>query len=727
MRAFLLFVFVSLFFAVKSRGQISQGGFPQEFIHLKSSTIPVVDMPEFNFGRTKNSVVEEQPDSMMLKPFKFAHAFQVSLTPANSGEWFALENGIFCWKLKIRSKGAKSINLIFDHFKLPENTRLFLFNENKSSLLGAFTSANNKVSGKFAVSPVSGDEIIIQYETLSKKNDEIPFEIKSVNHDFVGIMEKSNRRPLGRIAGECNVDVNCDLGNDWSEVKNSVCRIIVNGVEICTGALINNTAEDSKPYIISAAHCYDEWKYAKTSVYVFNYESPFCAPLDGDPQHSVSGAIMRAQFDSLDFALAELSLVPPPNFRPYFAGWDRSANLRDSSVAIHHPQGDIKKIARDNDSPLISDFINGYTKRGFLKILRWDSGVTEVGSSGGPLFNSSKQIIGTLTGGLASCSNPVKDYFERFSLSWDYKKDTTKQLKYWLDPVGAGVELLKGKHFYKEKEYCAAFTNLNNDDKYKLVKIETKGKAPHGYWGGTNSTGITEFVERFSICGSEQLDGVALGVGLLKRANYNTTSEIAIKVYNGGKLPEKLIYSKKVLIRNLVEDAMNYIGFDEVVEPGDTFFVGFELSNMQPLDSFAVYQSLRAANTNNHFVYKHQGNWRSFEEEMLGYNSMVNVFELVACNIKDMQSDTPIVDTPMKILIFPNPSNGILTVVAGKEIDEKDISVVNLIGQNILYKLSRISECKVKINLAGNVPGVYFVCFNNGSNFVSKKISFVPW
>ena len=142
----------------------------------------------------------------------------------------------------------------------------FIYNKNKNAVLGAFTAFNNKASGKFAVAPVAGDEITVQYETRLKDTENIPFVIKSVNHDYIGILEKSDRRPLGRTAGACNIDINCDLGDAWSEVKNSVCRMIVNGVEICSGALINNTAEDQKPYIISAAHCYDEWKYAETSV-----------------------------------------------------------------------------------------------------------------------------------------------------------------------------------------------------------------------------------------------------------------------------------------------------------------------------------------------------------------------------------------------------------------------------------------------------------------------------
>jgi lysyl endopeptidase len=143
MRAFFLFVFYSLFFSIISWGQISQGGFPREVMPLKSAGIPVIDMPAFNNLLLEKSTDKELLEGNNLKPFKFAHAFPVSFNTNNSGEWFLAENGFYCWKLKIRSKGAKSINLIFDQFKLPNSARLFIFNKNENQILGAFTSENN--------------------------------------------------------------------------------------------------------------------------------------------------------------------------------------------------------------------------------------------------------------------------------------------------------------------------------------------------------------------------------------------------------------------------------------------------------------------------------------------------------------------------------------------------------------------------------------------------------
>ncbi|MEN8115805.1 MAG: T9SS type A sorting domain-containing protein [Bacteroidota bacterium] len=725
MRFIFLIVLSIVFIWNSAQGQISEGGFPVGITTLKSAEVPVIEMPAFNPGVNKSLAEQDISSENRLKPFKFAHTFEVNMSPANSGNWFINIEGHNIWKLKIRSAGAKSLNLIFDNFRLPQNARLFLYNEKENYYLGAFSSVNNKASGKFAVSPVAGDEITIQYEVPATLGTPDNFEIIRVNHDYVGIL-KSERRPLGITAGACNVDINCEIGDNWNELKNSVCRLIVDGREICSGTLINNTSEDEKPYIISAAHCYDEWDYAETTVYTFNYESPYCAPLDGDPSNSISGALMKAQFDSLDFALVELSLVPPPSFRPYYAGWDRSSNLPDSAVSIHHPQGDIKKIAFENDPVVHSNFNSKYTQNGFIKVPKWDDGVTEVGSSGGPLFNTDKNIIGTLTGGAAVCDNPVNDFYSRFDMQWDYKSDSSKQLKFWLDPVKSGVETVFGKLYNTDDDLCKAFTNLTDYDEHSNVVLKSSGEFS-GYWGGTNGAGITEFVERFYIPGNETLDGVSIGVGKIDLQSGGEDSKITVNVYNGKKLPETLIYSKVVSINTFAEDAMNYIQFDEFFEPADTFFVGFGLTGIQPQDTFVIYQSLRKeADAVNQFYFKLNDEWNNFKASNEDNNAIVNVMELVACNYDDQINDTQVVEIPETVWIYPNPTYGNLTLASDQKIVPETISVYNTIGQEVGVNIINAGDYRVKINLKGKTPGVYFVRFNYSDTFVTRKFSFVP-
>jgi hypothetical protein len=602
-----------------------------------------------------------------------------------------------------------------------------MYSETDAHTLGAFTSKNNSDSRKFAVSPVAGDEITIQYEVPVTLQNRQSFRITRVNHDYVNILKSSGRRPLGKTAGVCNIDVNCDSWAGWSAEKNSVVRMIVNGTEVCSGVLINNTAENQKPYILSAAHCYDFWNYAQTTVYAFNYESPFCKPLDGDPGNTISGAVMKAQFDSLDFALAELVTIPPPVYQPYYAGWNRLLAVPQSMVTIHHPQGDIKKISSDNGPISIASFEAEYTKNGFLKVARWDAGVTEAGSSGGPFFDQNKLVVGTLTGGVATCSNPINDYCNRFSMAWDYRSDSAKQLKYWLDPLKKGVDKLNGRQFNSGENLCSTFNNLTDNDTYSLVPI-ANGTGFAGYWGGSNSKGITEFVEKFTTQANLHVQGVSLGVAKFKSKVNNANSAITIKIYKGTSIPGELVYSQVVKTSALAADAMNYIKFTQPVIPGKNFFIGFELTSIQPLDSFAVYQSLRAANLPNHFFLKMNNQWSSFTDKNDAKKSMVNIVDLVACNIDDFTNDTPVVDNSLEMVVFPNPVTTLFTIETGQDIsDVSSISVLNLLGQECVTTMNKINERKMEINMNGNVPGIYFVRFNTGNKFITEKISYVPW
>ncbi len=440
-------------------GQISQGGTPIQIQKLKSysNNTDLVVMPSVDNNAMKRLYSKTGED--MLKPFRFAHPFDVSLTPENSGTWYKTTE-VNVWQLRIRSTGAYSLNLVFDRFNLPENARLFLISQTTGEIKGAYTSVNNSSKHFLAIEPVEGDEILVQYEEPVDVSFPGELRIAKVAHDFVGIVAKDHR-PLG-VSGACNINVNCDIANGYENIRDGVCRIIIEGTEVCTGTLTNNTAQDGTPYILTAYHCINSEIKAQSSVFLFNYESPYCGSIDSDVSHSLSGSSLKSSFDSLDFALVRLNNIPPANYHSYLVGWNRKNIAPTSSICIHHPLGDIKKISIDRDPSISAKFNNDYLFKGFWNVQRWEYGVTERGSSGGPLLDQNKQLVGTLTGGSASCPPglPVNDYFEKFALAWDYKKESNKQLKIWLDPLASNVEKLDGMRLNSGKTLCGPYTNF---------------------------------------------------------------------------------------------------------------------------------------------------------------------------------------------------------------------------------------------------------------------------
>lgn len=420
--------------------------------------IPIISMPSIKQSEIDNIKANNELDG---EKFQFAYGFDVNIDVKENAIVDTLKNGLL-YRLSIRSKGAKSLNVIFGKYDLPPEAKLYLYSKNHKSIKGVFTNENNKFKKKLAVEPVFGELITIEYFEPLNSHNKNNLIINKVSHDIYGIEDGD----FGN-SGDCQVDINCSEGNAWQDIKRSVVKIIINGTGLCSGALINNTANDETPYILTAAHCICDQDDAENSVYIFNYESPTCDGVDGSVSQSISGADVRATSTPSDFSLLELSSAIPTSYNVYFAGWDRRNITSNSGVGIHHPWGDVKKISTYNTNTVDSNCMNFNRDNGcgtfflpnanFWRV-NWIAtanghSVTEGGSSGSPLFNEHSRIVGQLWGaGLcdnSNCTNPGTDtgnYGKVFS-SWD-GANAASRLRDWLDPGNTGVNLLDGVTAY---------------------------------------------------------------------------------------------------------------------------------------------------------------------------------------------------------------------------------------------------------------------------------------
>jgi V8-like Glu-specific endopeptidase len=355
--------------------------------------------------------------------------------------------------LRVSSPGALSLNLGFTRYVMPPGGLLFIYSPDYSTVIGPFTEVDNEVHGQLWTPLVPGEEIVIEVRLPAGAESRLELGLTWVNHGYREVGSAQDKS--GEKSGSCNVDVVCSQGDNWREEIRSVGRYTRSGIYLCTGALVNNTAQDRKPYFLTADHCGITDDNAPSVVVYWNYENSTCRtpgspesgqPGDGQLNQSNTGAFLRADYSPSDMTLIELDDPINPAFNPYWAGWDRANTAPNSATTIHHPQGQEKRISFEYN-PTTTTSWGGTIVPGdgtHIRVEDWDLGTTEGGSSGSPLFNPDRRIVGQLHGGSAACGNDLSDWYGRFYVSWNGGGANSTRLSNWLDPLNSGVTVLNG-------------------------------------------------------------------------------------------------------------------------------------------------------------------------------------------------------------------------------------------------------------------------------------------
>ncbi len=399
------------------------------------STVDKLTMPEVDMVKVS---MEDEIADQLNEPWRFAVAHDVLLSTDDSGTWEPLADGRVMWRLHVVSDGATSLNLGFYRWVMPEGGEMFLYTPDLSYRVGPLTAKNNQEHGEYWSPVLPGDELVVEITVPVAGMEKLEVLLALVNHGYRGFFAEPAD---GERSQSCNIDVVCPAGDGWRNEIRSVGAIQLQGSKICTGAMLNNTANDFTPYFLTADHCGVTPGNDHTMRIYWNYENSWCRepwstesgqPGDGDLTQSQIGATFLADSSASDFNLVQLDDAPNPEWNVFWAGWDNSGTQATSAVAIHHPNVQEKRISFENDPT--SSASGGR----MVRVNDYDAGSTEGGSSGCPLFNQNHHIIGQLFGGSAACNNDLDDVFGAVSWSWD-GATSADRLNDWLDPLGTGA------------------------------------------------------------------------------------------------------------------------------------------------------------------------------------------------------------------------------------------------------------------------------------------------
>lgn len=302
---------------------------------------------------------------------------------------------------------------------------------------------------------------------------------------------------LNKAASACNVDATCTSGRDDQMRAVASMEYVKGGnAYVCTGTLMNNARQDGTPYFLSANHCIDSQTVASSLVTYWNYRSSSCnaTTVAGNLQRVAGGAQLLYTTAATDTTLLRLNGTPPSN--AFFAGWNGGAvaALNASIFSIHHPKGDLQKFSQG----VVSAYINCSTdaagqisctqstaSAGAFYFVDWSRGMTEGGSSGGALFNTSGQVIGQLFAGNGACSSGIATY-GRFDRAY-------AALAPWLNPTTTPgpVTLAPVYRFYNHATAAHFYTNNSLERDFVIANMPTyqyEGTAYRAYNGAAAGT-----------------------------------------------------------------------------------------------------------------------------------------------------------------------------------------------------------------------------------------------
>ncbi|MEM1359645.1 MAG: hypothetical protein AAGF89_15690 [Bacteroidota bacterium] len=401
----------------------------------------------------------EQEDQ--LRPLqRFSAPIPLDVSPSLADDAYTYANGAMNWSRTFRVPGTSGLALFLEDLHLPADGSISLHNDQGSR--GPFTQADASEKNRLFTGFLPGETVTITYR--GSLPDTVPFRLWRLDHVFrPDLWEGGTGKDFGD-SNACQINANCPAGDGWEDEKSGAARInlvVVEGVGFCSGSLINNTAQDGRPYVLTGFHCmdgftplYDLWTLD------FGYTSTDCNNPTTEPTPTTyTGVEFRAGRRDNDFLLLEIIDVDFAAEDHYFAGWDRSDGDVNGVVRhFHHPQGDIQKTSTSGPNGM--DILPGpiqwtndlITPAGHHFEVDLTLGSFEIGSSGSAFFDENRRIRGQLSGGRPSCDGAENvGFVGRLHLSWDAESADSARLAPWLDPLGTNPMTLDGANLVSKR------------------------------------------------------------------------------------------------------------------------------------------------------------------------------------------------------------------------------------------------------------------------------------
>ncbi|MEY3074643.1 MAG: hypothetical protein RJB25_280, partial [Bacteroidota bacterium] len=440
-----------------------------------SKNVPTLSLPTPDLNAL--AIEDEQRDKQGVL-YRIGVALPTNLSPQNAGYWTNQPDGSRTWQIVIAAPGAEALSFLFEKFVLHGGSTLRIQNLDGRDAHPLLTAQDVEAHQMQNAALCGGSaHLLTLTEPAYTTPSEIYIDRVMYNYRATGYeaTEKINE------SDPCEVNVNCSpVGDAWQDEKRGVARIYVvegNQAGWCSGSLVNNTAQDCKPYFLTALQCgvsataanMNQWKF------YFRYEAPTCTnptSVGTLASYFVTGCLRIA--DAADGrGTIEVQLNDGTTLDATIVGRDSSYDLAvlkvnrtgltaltfgdsdqvavgDSVIAIGSPLGlsgtVTLGIVSAKDRAVTAGESAGDSS--FINAIQTDAAINP-GNSGGPLVNSAGAVIGVnsaiATLGSSSINSQSGSIGLGFAIPINQARKTAEQLikngKATYPVVGVSVDM----------------------------------------------------------------------------------------------------------------------------------------------------------------------------------------------------------------------------------------------------------------------------------------------
>jgi lysyl endopeptidase len=409
--------------------------------------------------------------------------------------WEASADGGRVARIEIASPGAVSLRVAVAMTTAEPGLELrFAGSSSEDQAFGAYPAgaiaAETALYGVFWSPMLAGEVAVIELHVVPGASvPRTTFDIARVSHVLVegADLNAPSQRVMKTLglgtAGACNVDLACVVPTSTAAVNlaRAVAKLTFvgddGGAYVCTGTLLNDSVHSQTPYLLSASHCLESARIARTLNTFWFFDAAACnSKATPSFVQLTGGALLLGRSQDHDWTIVRLLDAPPVGAQ--FAAWRAEPIAQGTAViSLHHPHGDVVKWSKGvTTGDLLID--DGFAYSRFTEVV-WSQGVTEPGSSGGALATLSMsgdyyEVRGGLYAGASSCSAPHDpDYYSNL-------QDALPVMRQYLSPNAANPNgIVVAVEFYNRSlDHYFLSTNppeIDNLDSGRTVGWERTG------------------------------------------------------------------------------------------------------------------------------------------------------------------------------------------------------------------------------------------------------------